>query len=121
MLARLLKEYEILVNKVKFIQGVIAETLKINKVKRKILILNMVEFGLKPMSKLNEIMTQFANIGAQAHVKPIKAAGAVDADEEPSGDLPPIEDEEVEGEVSPKEFEYLLGMPMWSVTEERVE
>ena len=27
---------------------------------------------------------------------------------------------EEEGEVNPKEYEYLLGMPMWSVTEERV-
>ena len=25
------------------------------------------------------------------------------------------------GDIRPKEYEYLLGMPMWSVTEERVE
>lgn len=56
MLARLNKEYEILVNKVKFIQGVIAESLKINKVKRKILVKNMVDFGLKPMSAIHAIM-----------------------------------------------------------------
>lgn len=41
MLAQLNKEYEILRNKVKFIQGVITEKLKINKVKRKILIRSM--------------------------------------------------------------------------------
>lgn len=63
MLARLKKEYEILVNKVKFIQGVIAETLKINKVKRKILVKNMVDFGLKPMSAIHAIMLKFANVG----------------------------------------------------------
>lgn len=63
MLARLNKEYEILVNKVKFIQGVIAENLKINRVKRKILVKNMVEFGLKPMSAIHAIMQKFAHIG----------------------------------------------------------
>jgi hypothetical protein len=34
MLAKLLKDYEILFNKVRFIQGVIAGNIKINKVKR---------------------------------------------------------------------------------------
>lgn len=56
MLARLRREYEILVNKVKFIQGIIAESLKINKVKRKLLIKNMVQFGLKTMAVINDIM-----------------------------------------------------------------
>ena len=60
MLARLMKEYEVLVNKVKFIQGVITESLRINKVKRKVLIESMVEFGLKPMSEIEAIMRRFA-------------------------------------------------------------
>ena len=120
LLARLRKDYEILVNKVKFIQAVIAEELKINRVKRKVLIKSLVEFGLKPMSQLNDIMAAFAAIGPTAHVKPIKAAADAGGDE-PSGDLPAIEEEVEEGEVHPREFEYLLGMPMWSVTEERVE
>ena len=67
MLARLSKDYEILVNKVKFIQGVIAESLKINRVKRKILVKNMVDFGLKPMSAIHAIMLKFAQVGPQAH------------------------------------------------------
>ena len=53
MLARLNKDYEILVNKVKFIQAVIAETLKINRIKRKVIIRSMVDFGLKTMSEIN--------------------------------------------------------------------
>ena len=81
-------------------------------------------FGLKPMSKIDEIMTRFALVGPRAQAKPIKAAAeAADEEDEEGkdqGDLPPIDDEAEEGEVSPKEFEYLLGMPMWSVTEERV-
>ena len=63
MLARLQKEYEILVNKVNFIRAVNAETLKINRVKRKIIIRAMVDMQLKPMSKINEIMAQFMQVG----------------------------------------------------------
>ena len=40
---------------------------------------------------------------------------AVTNDEDPEQDL------ELEGEVTAKEFEYLLGMPLWSVTAERVD
>lgn len=53
MLARLTKEYEILFNKVKFIQAIVSETLKINKVKRAIIIHRVIELGLKPMSEIN--------------------------------------------------------------------
>ena len=56
MIARLLKDYEILVNKAKFVQGVINETLRINKVKRKVLVQNLVNFGLKTISQINAIM-----------------------------------------------------------------
>jgi hypothetical protein len=38
MLARLQKEYEILLNKVQFITAIVSDTLKINKVKRNILL-----------------------------------------------------------------------------------
>ena len=63
MLARLQKEDEILVNKVNFIRAVNSETLKINRVKRKIIIRAMVDLQLKPMSKINEIMAQFMQVG----------------------------------------------------------
>ena len=86
------------------------------------LIHNMVEFGLKPMSELIAIMNKFADVGPNVHAKKIKvAAESKDADNaaEDGGGIP--EEELKEGEVSAKEFEYLLSMPMWSVTEERVE
>ena len=63
MLARLDKEHEILVNKVNFIRAVNAETLRINRVKRKILVRAMVDMRLKPMSEINEIMAQFMMVG----------------------------------------------------------
>jgi DNA topoisomerase II len=52
MLAKLSKDYEILFNKVKFIQAIISETLKINKVKRNVIIERVIALGLKPMSEL---------------------------------------------------------------------
>lgn len=124
MLARLEKEYEILVNKVKFIQGIISENLTINKVKRKVLIRNLITFELKPMSQIVAIMRKFINIGPDANKKEIKVAGDDDGQPEAqSADAATANAEEdlAEGEVSAKEFEYLLSMPMWSVTEERVD
>ena len=56
MLARLQREHELLVNKVKFIQGVISEEIQIRRVARKPLIQALVAFGLKPISKINAIM-----------------------------------------------------------------
>lgn len=60
MLARLNKDYEILFNKVKFIQAVIANPpqIKVNNVKRKILLKSLADFGLKPMSELNKLLTE---------------------------------------------------------------
>ena len=122
MLAKLQKEYEILVNKVKFIQGIISENLCINRVKRKVLIRKLIAFELKPMSEIVAIMDKFLNVGHNTQSKAIKTAadGAGQADE-PSGDIAVEEEDLAEGEVSPKEFDYLLSMPMWSVTEERVD
>jgi len=48
-LAKLLKDYEILFNKVKFIQAVISGTIQINKVKRQIIMIRCREIGLKTM------------------------------------------------------------------------
>jgi len=63
MLAKLSKDYEILFNKVKFIQAIIAETLKINKVKRNIILERLIALGLKPMSEIMKIMQKFAHLG----------------------------------------------------------
>ena len=74
MLARLSKEYEILFNKVKFIQAIISETLKISKVKRAIIIQRIQELGLKPMSEINKIMMKYASLGpGKTSAKPADA------------------------------------------------
>jgi len=49
MLARLMKDYELLFNKVKFIQAVIAGNIKINKVKRQLIMKQCKDLGLKTL------------------------------------------------------------------------
>ena len=74
MLAKLQKEYEILNNKVQFIQAIISETLKINKVKRVIILQCVIELGLKPMSELNKPLQKFARLGPGKIIsKPVDA------------------------------------------------
>ena len=123
MLARLQREHELLVNKVKFIQGVISEEIQIRRVARKPLVQSLVAFGLKPISKINAIMAQFANMGIGK--KKVKSAGEVPEDgeeeENKDEDALPDEDEIEEGQVPAKEYDYLLSMALWALTEERVE
>ena len=63
MLAKLQKDYEILFNKVKFIQAVISEQIKINRVKRKAILKSLEQFGLKKFSQLEAIMAEFTKVG----------------------------------------------------------
>ena len=47
MLARLLKEYETLNNKVRFIQGVISGEIKVSRVKKRDFVNNLKKMGFK--------------------------------------------------------------------------
>jgi DNA topoisomerase II len=58
MLARLLKEYETLSNKVRFIQGVISGEIKVSRVKKRDLVNNLKRMGFKTQSQLNEILPE---------------------------------------------------------------
>ena len=75
------------------------------------------------MSEINAIMAQFSNVGVG---KKVKAAGEVPedaaAEEGKEEDAESIAEGELEaGQVSAKEYDYLLGMAIWALTEERVE
>lgn len=59
MLAQLLKDYEILFNKVKFIQSVIAGTIKISGKQRQLIMQQCKENGLKTWQHLCDIMHKF--------------------------------------------------------------
>lgn len=58
MLQKLRRDYEILVNKVRFVRGVIAEEIQISKVKKQRILARLVEYGLKPMSELRAILDE---------------------------------------------------------------
>ena len=58
LLAKLRKEFETISNKVRFILAVINEEIKINKVKRKLVLLKLREMGFSMHSELDEILPE---------------------------------------------------------------
>jgi len=110
-LAKLKKEHEILVNKVRFIRAVIEETIQIERVKRQEIVRQLLNKKFLTMSQLNEI-----------HYEKKKATLVVHREDEDEGDRPEEIEAEVvaEGLVPAKEYDYLLTMPLWSLSEEKI-
>ena len=124
LLAQLQRDYEILLNKVKFIQAVIAGEIKINKQKRKSIMQQCVKYGLKTWTQLQEIMLKFIKS------EKVKSRAIRNTSNEENAEKPDNGDESEEGmandetkddEMPSKEYDYLLSMPLWSLTEERVD
>lgn len=63
LLARLDREHAILANKVKFIQAVIGEELKINRVKRQVLLRSLDAYGLAKWTALQAMMSAWKDLG----------------------------------------------------------
>lgn len=93
------KELDKLSNQARFIQMIIDGSLVISKKKKSVLVVELKEKGFKPISKVAEA---------------VKA-----------GETEPVVEEENESaddsEVLSNAYDYLLGMPLWSLTQERVE
>ena len=120
LLAQLLKDYEILFNKCKFIQLVIAGTIKINKQKRTAIMAQCKREGLKTWSELCDIMTKFIK-DDKVKSRAIRNTSNKDDEGGDNSDPDAIANEETkEDEIPSKEYDYLLSMPLWSLTEERV-
>ena len=114
MLAKLQKEFQTLFNKVRFIQGVISEEIKINRVKKRAVVKRLRELGLKTHSELNQILPEKKRPSVQQ---------PNEGDQENPDGIPVHNEEEEklgEGEVPAKEYDYLLTMQIMSLTEERV-
>lgn len=94
------RELEKLSNQARFVQMIIDGSLVISKKKKHVLVNELKEKGFKPIAKIADA----AKLGE---------------------DEPAIEDEDEvdnhETEVLSSSYDYLLGMPMWSLTQERVE
>lgn len=111
LLAKLKKEYEILRNKARFIKAVIEEEIQIKRVKKKEIARSLKAAGFATMSELNEIQRE------ERRATVVQNDDKSD-DEEVAG--AEAEDEVAEGETPPREYDYLLTMPLWSLSEEKV-
>lgn len=108
LLKKLLREYERLSNKARFVVEVVEEKIKILKVKKQVLVQTLRDRGFKTMSELDAILAEYEK-------KP-PAAIATGEGEEDNDEATVVEEE-----VSTKDYDYLLSMPVMSLTYELVE
>jgi len=111
LLSKLQRDLEILENKKRFILAVIAEDIKVRNVKKNVIIQDLVRKGYKMMSEMHKIKS--TKMEKQAHLPRQE-------DEEAKEEGMEIE-EEGNGTVPAKEYNYLLSLPIWSLTYEKVE
>lgn len=104
MVSKYTKEVEIISNKVRFILEVIAGTFVIGNVKRRILVGELQRRGYATKTQLDKIFAEMS-IYSSAEESTEKEADEID----------------LEVAASNKDYEYLLGMPLWSLTYEKVE
>lgn len=105
LVCSLTKDKEILSNKARFILMIVNEELEIRKKKKEVLLKELQKLKFTPMCELNAIMKGKDN---RKETKKKK-------DEDEDGD----ENEEAAAEKS--DYDYLLGMNLWSLTQEKVD
>lgn len=94
------KELAKMTNQAKFIQMIIDGKLVVSKKKKLVLVQELKKLGFTPFPKADDA----------------KKAGENEDVQEDEDDS-----EEIEGSVSASDYDYLLGMAIWSLTQERVE
>lgn len=105
MLSILKRDLEILDNKQRFIILIVEDKLVVRKKKKTEIVNEMYKLGFTPMSKINQIRIA-------SKLEP--DIPVVNSEENPN------EEEEEEGAVKAREYDYLLSMPLWSLTLEKV-
>jgi len=108
LVSKLTKEKEILSNKARFILMIVNEELEIRKKKKDVLLKELQKLKFTPMSELNAIMKGKDN---RKHDKKKK-----DEDEEAQE-----EGAAEEASAEKTDYDYLLGMNLWSLTQEKVD
>lgn len=106
MIAKLTRECEILANKVRFILAVVENELIINKKQKMILVKELQAKKFATKKQLDMIFTEPV-ISSDENTK--EQEQEQETDSEPSAT------------VSSREYDYLLSMPLWSLTYEKVE
>ena len=100
LLAEMGRELDKLTNQARFVQMIIDGKLVISKKKKAILVAELKKLGFKSFSKVEE---------------------AAEAGETEPAVQDEDDDDDADVEVAASSFDYLLGMPLWSLTQERVE
>lgn len=116
LLSSMKRDLEILDNKVRFITAVINEQLIIRKKKKKALVDELYNSGFSPMSKINKIKIQ-----NNYEEVPVLQNNANEGDDNEAKNEEENEVEEEETVVPASDYDYLLSMPLWSLTYERVD
>ncbi|GAB7354952.1 hypothetical protein MBLNU459_g5568t1 [Dothideomycetes sp. NU459] len=98
LLAEMQKDLDKLTNQAKFVKMIIDNKLVVSKKKKSVLIAELQKLNFKPIPKIADAK---------------KIGELEDAMED--------QDEEEEAEVGAHDYDYLLGMAIWSLTQERVE
>jgi DNA topoisomerase-2 len=101
--SKLAKDCEVISNKVRFILEVIAGTVVLGNVKRRALVLELQRKGFATKTQLDKIFKEMALYSSS------------------ESSTTEVEEAEVEAEIKTKDYDYLLGMPLWSLTFEKVE
>lgn len=113
LLSKLRKEYETLRNKARFIKAVIEEEVQIKRVKRKVIASQLKSQNYSTQSELDKLLKEKERVTVVRNEEE-KEDDEVDLNQEQ-------EEAVAEGEVHPKEYDYLLTMPLWSLSQEKVE
>lgn len=108
LVSKLTKEKEILSNKARFILMVVNEELEIRKKKKDVLLKELQKLKFTPMSELNAIMKGKDNR---------KDGKKKKEDEEEAEDG----EEGGQADAEKSDYDYLLGMNLWSLTQEKVD
>ncbi|CAE8627897.1 unnamed protein product [Polarella glacialis] len=108
LVAKLTRETEILSNKARFILMVVKGELELRRKKKADLLRELKQQGFTPMSQLDAIMKGKTSVGVPQDAE--AGGGAAEASADDASD-----------KTDKSEYDYLLGMNLWSLTFEKVE
>ena len=115
MISIMKRDLGILSNKVRFIKAVISEELILKNKKRVILVNELLDSGYDTMSKLEKLRIK-SKEEKEAEIEMINQ-NIQNEDENENGN----NNNNIKQKVPAKEYDYLLTMPLWSLTYEKVE
>jgi DNA topoisomerase-2 len=108
-LKKLLKELKTLENKARFIRAVIEEEVKLKRVKRRDIVVQLTAMKFLKQSQLDAILGQKRSTTLVVSQPEASMESGEDGEEE-----------EAPGVTPAREYDYLLSMPLWALSEERV-